>query len=160
MNTTSIRRRRLIIVPIAAAAAIGTMVGMAGIASAGTLPTDSPTTAMTITNDTNQTMWLANSNNPYGSWIATPRQSLAPHASEIVTAVSNKSTPVFPISISYAYGSLGAVANFVSTNDYMGATTNGSGVTGYNVQNYDVQTSIESGAPAVNASYILAPMMM
>lgn len=158
MNATSIRR--LILVPLAAAAALATTVGVAGIASAGTLPTGAPTTAMTITNDTNQTMWLAKSNNPYGSWIAAPRQSLAPHASEIVTAVSNNTTPVFPISISYAYGSLGAVANFVSTNDYMGATTNGSGVTGYNVQNFGVQTTIDSGSPAVNASYILAPMMM
>ncbi|MBJ8343865.1 hypothetical protein [Antrihabitans sp. YC2-6] len=158
MIKTSIRR--LVFVPIAATAALATMVGVAGVASAGTLPSGSPTTAMTITNDTNQTMWLASSNNPYGSWIAAPHQSLAPHETEIVTAVSNGSTPVFPINISYAYGSLGSVANFVSTNDYSGATTDGSGVTGNNVQNYDVQTSIDSGPPAVNASYILAPMMM
>ncbi|NMN97190.1 hypothetical protein [Antrihabitans stalactiti] len=159
MTTTSIRRR-LILAPLAATAALATMVGVAGIASAGTLPTNAPTTTMSITNDTDQTMWLTNSNNPYGSFIAGPRQSLAPHATEIVTAVSNNTTPVFPINISYGYGSLGAVANFVSTNDYMGATTNGSGVSGYNVQNYGVQTTIDSGAPTVNASYILAPMMM
>ncbi|MFH5227805.1 hypothetical protein [Antrihabitans spumae] len=158
MNTTN--RRRLILAPLAATAAIATMVGVAGVASAGTLPTNAPTTAMTITNDTNQTLWLASSTNPYGSWIAGPHRTLAPHETEIVTAESNNSTPVFPLEVSYGYGSLGAVANFVSTNDYMGATTNGSGVTGHNVQNFDVQTSIASGAPAMNASYILAPIMM
>ena len=158
--TTTTTRRRIALTAIAGTAVIATMAGFAGIASAGTLPTDAPTTAMTITNQTNQTLWLANSDNPYGSWIAAPQQSLAPGQTEIVTAVSNNSTPVFPITVSYGFGTIGDVANFVSTNDYMGATTDGSGITGYNNQNLDVQTSVDSGAPAVNASYILAPMMM
>jgi hypothetical protein len=152
--------RRILIGSIAATAAVAAMAGMAGTASAGTLPTNAPTTAMTITNQTNQTLWLTNSDNPYGSWIAGPQQSLAPGATEIVTAVSNNTTPVFPVSVSYGFGSLGGVANFVSSNSYMGATTDGSGVSGYNVQNFGVQTSVDSGAPTMNASYILAPMMM
>lgn len=159
-TTTTKSRRRIIYTAIAGTAVVATMAGFAGIASAGTLPTNAPTTAMTITNQTNQTLWLANSDNPYGSWIAAPHQSLAPGQTEIVTAVSNNTTPVFPITVSYAYGTVGSVANFVSTNSYMGAGTDGSGVTGPNVTNLGVQTSVDSGAPAVNASYILAPMMM
>lgn len=157
MSTTTLRR--IVLTSIAAGAAVATMAGFAGIASASTLPSNAPTTAMTITNDTNNTLWFVGSRNPDGSWIAAPH-NLAPHQTETVTAMSNNTTPIFPVNAAFAIGTTGDVAHFDSVNSYMGDSTDSTKVTGPTGIDYDhgLQAQIVTGAPALNASYILAPM--
>ncbi|MDJ0110505.1 hypothetical protein QM646_29005, partial [Rhodococcus erythropolis] len=83
-NTT-----RFVAVTAIALALGGTALGTAAVANAGTMPTDGPTVAMTITNNTDNPMLLDSASNPYGQWINGPRSYLAPHTTEIVTAYSS-----------------------------------------------------------------------
>ncbi|CAM3661679.1 hypothetical protein [Smaragdicoccus niigatensis] len=157
MFTTS-TRRRIVFSAIAGTAVVATMAGLSGVATAGTLPTDVPTTAMTITNNTGHALTIDDANIPYGYWIAAPRESLAPGQTEIITGASNNRAPVFPISISYQMDT-NTIVKFVSTNDYMGANTDGSNVSGPGASTYTVQSTIDTGAPNVNASYVLSPLV-
>ncbi len=83
-NTT-----RFVAVTAIALALGGTALGTAAVANAGTMPTDGPTVAMTITNNTDNPMLLDSASNPYGQWINGPRSYLAPDTTEIVTAYSS-----------------------------------------------------------------------
>jgi hypothetical protein len=155
MSANRIRRPLLIAIPIAAVALVGAGVAFAGAAHAGTMPTTGPTIAMTITNNTDNTLYLQGSDNPYGDWIAAPQAVLAPHATEIVTASSWNPGG---FAIDAAYGTAGDATAVFMANNYPGnATTDGTRVDGANTNRLGIQTSVDTGSPTMNASYTIMP---
>jgi hypothetical protein len=153
------RTTRFAALPLIALAAVGTAVGAAGIANAGTLPTDGPTIAMTIRNNTNDTMYLQGSSNPYGEWIAAPRGVLAPHSTEIVTAHS-RNTNGFGVDATYSVR--GDATAVFSAYDYSyngGTNTEGTRTTGNDGRDFAISSWIDSRYPTMNVSYTLNPLM-
>lgn len=157
MNTTttstSTRRRLLIGAPLAALAVLGAGIGMAGLANAGTLPTNGDTVAMTIYNNTDQTMYLNSMSNPQGDWIAAPQNTLAPNSHEIVTAAG--SGPSMSVSVDYSIGGGAHHAVFSANQAPYSANTDGTGIMGGAGAGYDLSTHIDSGNPAMNVGYWL-----
>lgn len=110
-NTT-----RFVAVTAIALAVGGTALGTAAIANAGTMPTDGPTVAMTITNNTDNPMLLDSASNPYGQWINGPRSYLAPHTTEIVTAYSSDPRG---IGVDVTYNVADGVQTVMAANNYV-----------------------------------------
>lgn len=158
MNTTRTARRSLRNRSLGIVAGIGIAAGLAatgaGLASAGTMPIShpgEPTVAMTITNHTNRTEYLAGANAGTGEWVNAPRRTLAPGATEIVTAAaphSNHET----VTINYRIGRVGPHAVYQLVNSPSGANTNATGVTG---GNYWINADISTGFPNANVGYDL-----
>lgn len=150
------RRRLLVGIPLAGLALIGAGVGFAGIANAGTMPGNGASIAMTISNDTDQTMTLSGTYTDTGDFISAPRQTLAPHTTEIVTAASP------------GFNGMNATVNYVlpnstyvtfTANDSMnGANTDGTSVNGYNAHYFTTSSHIDTGFPTMNVSYSVHPI--
>ncbi|CAM3655732.1 hypothetical protein [Smaragdicoccus niigatensis] len=151
MNT-----KTLIATPLIGLAVIGAGIGAAGIASAGTLPTDGNTIAMTIYNDTDQTMTLTGDYTSSGDFIAAPQDTLAPHSSEIVTA-SVTDWDGFTAVVNYGVPNTNTIATFEANNTPQGASTDGTQVGGYFAHRYDLSSNIDSAFPNMNASFTIAP---
>lgn len=155
MNTTTTGRRlsRNRIAAVGAGLAVAAAVG-AGTAHAGTMPIThpgEPTVAMTITNHTNKTEHLIGSSAGSGQWINAPRQSLAPYASETVTAAAphgNSET----VTVNYRIGATGPKAVYQIVDAPSGANTNATGTTG---GQYRINSSVDTGYPTVNAGFDL-----
>lgn len=154
MNTSTRRRAELFVaVPATALAVIGLTVGGTGVANAGTLPSNGPTVAMTISDDTDVPMVLQGSSNPYGQWIQGPASYVAPHSSEIVTAHSDDPRG---IGVDATYSIPGADAVF-SAGNYSpgGPNVDGTRVDGNVGHTYGISSWIETGYPNMNAGYHL-----
>ncbi|TQF69253.1 hypothetical protein FK531_10950 [Rhodococcus spelaei] len=150
--TPSRRLARYAVLPVTALAVAGVAHATAGAADAGTLPTDGPTIAMTITNATDAPMVLQDSSNPYGQWMSAPRGFLAPHSTEIVTAYNNDPNGV-GVDVTYALPG-GAQAVFAA-NNYRGASSlDGTRITGV-AGAYGINPTLDTGFPNLNAGYVL-----
>jgi hypothetical protein len=155
-QTSPSRSRRLLLaVPLAALALVGAGVGFAGLAHAGTMPGNGASIAMTIHNDTDQTMTLSGDYTDTGDFLAAPQQTLAPGATEIVTAAS----PGFNGMVATVNYSLpNATYVTFNANDNMGgANTDGTTVNGYNAHLFTTTSTIDTGFPTMNASYSIHP---
>jgi hypothetical protein len=153
------RITRYAALPLIALATVGTAVGAVGAATAGTLPTDGPTIAMTIRNNSNETMFLQGSSNPYGEWIQAPRGVLAPHSTEIVTAHSRNHDG---FGVDATYSVRGDATAVFSAYDYSyngGTNTEGTRTTGNDGRGFDISSWIDSSYPTMNVSYTLNPIM-
>ncbi|MGW5524862.1 hypothetical protein [Gordonia sp. NPDC003950] len=130
-------------------------VGGAGLASAGTVPVThpgEPTVAMTLTNHTNRTEFLASATPGSGHWVDAPRFTLAPGASETVVAVA-PTAPSETVFVNYHIGAFGPTATYNVENVRGDVNTDMTGISG---GHYFINTPrIESGFPNVNVSYDL-----
>lgn len=144
-NTT-----RFVAVTAIALALGGTALGTAAVANAGTMPTDGPTVAMTITNNTDNPMLLDSASNPYGQWINGPRSYLAPHTTEIVTAYSSDPRG---IGVDVTYSVADGVQTVMAANNYAGnPTLDGTRIIG-DPTHVILTDYMATGYPTMNASY-------
>ncbi|MFE3291914.1 hypothetical protein [Rhodococcus sp. NPDC059234] len=150
--TPSHRLARYAVLPVAALAVAGTALATTGVAGAGTLPTDGPTIAMTITNATDSPIVLQGSSNPYGQWISAPRGFVAPHTTEIVTA---HNTDPNGVGVDVTYAMPGGAHAVFAANNYRGASSlDGTRITG-TPGAYGINPTLDTGYPNMNAGYIL-----
>ncbi|MCE5291270.1 MAG: hypothetical protein LLG14_18810 [Nocardiaceae bacterium] len=157
-NTRMSPRRHLLLgVSFVGIAIVGTGLGFVATAHAGTLPTDGDTVAMTIHNNTDQTMTLAAQYTNVGDFIAAPQQVLAPHTSEIVTASSHNHDRMAAV-MSYQLPDHTVVV-FEANNLPDGANTTGTVTAGPSAGQYAIATSLDTGFPNLNASYTVQPTM-
>ncbi|MCW4355191.1 hypothetical protein ONR57_17945 [Hoyosella sp. YIM 151337] len=84
-RTQNHRRRIIIGAGLAALALTGTTAALAGTAHAA-IPDYPATITMSITNNTDTTMYLHGSDNPYGDWIQAPTNTIGPHETETISA--------------------------------------------------------------------------
>ncbi|WP_440713275.1 hypothetical protein [Gordonia sp. FQ] len=147
-NTTIKTRTTAVIAGFGALAAVATGAA-AGAAHAGTLPAGQSTVAMTLTNHTDRTEYLAGANPGSGHWINAPRRTLAPGASEIVTAAAPHAQTV---TVDYRIGAAGPHAIYQLVNTPAGANTNATGTTG---GHYFINANLSSGYPHTNVGYDL-----
>ncbi|GEE02718.1 hypothetical protein nbrc107696_31640 [Gordonia spumicola] len=134
---------------ITAAAAVG-----AGAAHAGTMPIThpgEPTVAMTITNHTDKTEHLLGSSAGGGQWINAPRHTLAPYATETVTAAA-PTGHAETVTVNYRIGATGPKAVYQIVDAPSGANTNATGTTG---DQYRITSTVDTGYPTVNAGFDL-----
>ena len=146
-------RRILIAAPLIGLAVLGVGVGLA---HAGTLPTSGSTVAMTIRNDTDQVMTLNANVTTSGDFIAAPQATLAPHSSEIVTA-SSTNHDGFATVVNYSLTPKTDVT-FEANNLPSGANTVGT-VINDPAHYFTTSSSMDSGHPAMNASYSVHPIV-
>lgn len=133
----------------------GLALGATGIASAGTLPTTGNTIAMTVANDTNQTIYLQGSDNPYGNWIAGPPQSVSPHSSRIITATNNDPRGL-GVDVTYSLPDGTGTAVFMA-NDYPNSTDiDGTRTTGPDAGRFSISSWIDTTYPDMNVTYHLS----
>ncbi|WP_238403813.1 hypothetical protein [Gordonia desulfuricans] len=144
------RKGRLLAVLAGVGVAGALAAGGAGLASAGTLPVGQATTAMTITNHTDKTQYLTSADPGAGHWINAPRGTLAPGASEIVTASTHGNHET--VTINYRIGAVGPHAVYQLVNVPGGTNTNATGVTG---GHYWINANVSTGFPHANAGYDL-----
>lgn len=139
---------------ITALAVTGLALGAAGVANAGTLPTTGNTIAMTVANDTDQTIYLQGADNPYGTWIAAPPQSVAPHSSRIITAANNDPRGL-GVDATYSLPDGSGTVVFMA-NDYSSSTDiDGTRTTGPHAGHYSVSSWIDTNYPNMNVAYHL-----
>jgi hypothetical protein len=150
MNT-----KTLVATPLIGLAVIGAGIGAAGIANAGTLPMNGNTVAMTIYNNTDQTLNLTGDYTSAGDFIAGPQQTLAPWTSEIVTASADNFDGLTAV-VNYGVADTNTIVTFQANNDWNGATADGTQVNGYFAHRYDVSSTIDTGVPNMNVAYTLA----
>ena len=148
MNAKTTTRRIFVAAPLIGLAVLGG----AGLATAGTLPTDGDTIAMTITNNTGTTMTLTGDYTNSGDFISGPRQSLAPGQSEIVTA-STKGFDGLTAVVNYGLPDTNTIVTFEANNTPNGATAEGTSINGIHAGSYGYTSSIDTGAPNMNAAY-------
>ena len=96
----------------------------AGLATAGTLPTNGNTIAMTITNNTGTTMTLTGDYTNSGDFISGPQQTLAPGASEIVTASTANYDGLTAV-VNYGLPDTNTIVTFQANNTPNGVSTDG-----------------------------------
>ncbi len=145
-NTT-----RFVAVTAIALAVGGTALGTAAIANAGTMPTDGPTVAMTITNNTDNPMLLDSASNPYGQWINGPRSYLAPHTTEIVTAYNEDPRG---LTVDVVYSTPGGGQAVFMANDYPQFDTDGTRTT--DPDHYFISSYIDGYYPNLSVGYHLS----
>jgi len=145
IKTTTAR----IAVPLIGLALLG--VG-AGIANAGTLPTNSSTVAMTITNNTDQTMTLTGDYTDSGDFIAGPRDTLAPGESEIVTASTSGYNGITTV-VNYGLPGTNTIVTFQANNTPNDSSTNGTSIGGTNANSFGYTSNIDTDYPTMNASF-------
>ena len=119
------------------------------------LPTDGPTIAITVTNNTDAPMVLAGNSNPYGRWIDEPAAVVSAHASETITAVSSDRRG-FGLQVSYTMpGDAGLVlmANNFGTGP---ANTDGTRVDGGNRHGYSVNAHVDTGYPFMTMNFVVS----
>ena len=121
------------------------------------IPNYAGTVNMTITNNTNDTLELNGSDNPYGDWIVSPQSELAPGASETVSA-STWNQGGFGVDVTYG-DSDGSSVVFMA-NNYGQADTSGTRVDGSNPGHWVIQSVVNQGAPNMTASYTLMPGLL
>lgn len=122
------------------------------------IPDYSGTIKMTITNNTDATLHLDGSDNPYGDWIVSPQSELAPGASETVSA-STWNQKGFGVDVTYDADN-GSSVVFMA-NNYAGQTdTSGTRVDGSNTSHWVVQATVDQGAPDMTASYTVMPGLL
>ena len=148
--------KTLIANPLIGLAVVGAGFAAAGIANAGTLPMNGDTIAMTIYNNTNQTMTLTGDYTSAGDFIAAPQQTLAPFSSEIVTASAANWDGLTAV-VNYGVPDTNTIVTFQANNDGQGATTDGTQVNGYFAHRFDVSSNIDTAFPNMNASFTIAP---
>ena len=150
----TIARRTRITVSIAALAAAGACLAAAGTAQA-LVPNYPATIEMRITNGSAQTLYLQGSDNPYGDWIVSPKTALGPGETETVSA-STWRNGGFGLDVTYGTGA-NTTAVFMA-NNYAGASdTDGTRIDGPNASHFDIQSSIDTGAPDMSANYLTLP---
>ncbi|MFW0793790.1 hypothetical protein AAFP30_08265 [Gordonia sp. CPCC 205515] len=136
--------------------AAGLAVGGSGLANAGTLPVThpgEPTVAMTLTNHTNHTEWLASATPGTGHWVQAPSRTLAPGASETVVSAA-PTTPYETDFVTYRIGAFGPTATYNVENVRGDVNTAMTGTAGGG--HYFINAPhIASGYPNVNVSYDL-----
>ena len=106
---------------------------------------------MTISNDTEQTIHLEGADNPYGQWMQSPRQSLAPHETEIVTAY-NQDPRGLTVDVVYSTPD-GGQAVFMA-NDYPQFDTDGTRTT--DPDHYFISSYIDGYYPNLSVGYHLS----
>ncbi len=149
MNT---KTRVLIATPLVGLAAVGGCLALSGVANAGTLPMNGNTVAMTIYNNTNQTMTLTGDYTDSGDFIAAPQQTLAPHSSEIVTASTANWNALTAI-VNYGLPNTNTIVTFQANNTTTGANTDGTTINGTRAWHYNVSSQTDTGFPNMNAAY-------
>ncbi|MCD2153137.1 MAG: hypothetical protein K0Q46_1950 [Rhodococcus erythropolis] len=142
---------RYVVAAITALAAGALTLGLSGIASAGTLPTTGNTITMTISNDTEQTIHLEGADNPYGQWMQSPRQSLAPHETEIVTAYNQDPRG---LTVGLVYSTPGGGQAVFMANDYPQFDTDGTRTT--DPDHYFISSYIDGYYPNLSVGYHLS----
>ncbi|MBB3037011.1 hypothetical protein [Hoyosella altamirensis] len=159
IDRTQTHRRRIIIgAGLAALALTGTAVGLAGAAHAA-IPDYPATITMSITNNTDHTMYLHGSDNPYGDWIQAPTQTIGPHETETVSA-STWNQNGFAIDATYGISGTNSEAVYFA-NNYPGAQTDtqGTRIDGDNTANLGINSAVTTGAPYMVASYTLTNLL-
>jgi hypothetical protein len=152
------RSRLLVGVPLAALALAGTAaVGTAGFAQAQPPTSHQQTITMTITNNSDRTLYLSGSDNPDGQWVSAPKATLAPNTSQVVTATSD--TDGFSVYVTYGIGRVGThQVVFIANSHHSGADTDGTravGPTGRTSRNYSVDSTASKGAATVSADFVV-----
>ncbi|MEP9415701.1 hypothetical protein ABLE92_15340 [Gordonia sp. VNQ95] len=136
----------------------GALALTAPAAHAGTLPVThpgEPTIAMTITNHTDKTEHLLNDGtSPNGIWVNAPRQTLAPGATETVTAVAPHGTTL-DMHVAYRVGLAGPTATYEVSNNQHNANIANTGVTGPFAKNYWINHTFSSHYPNTNIGFDL-----
>ncbi|RPA59883.1 hypothetical protein EF294_11535 [Gordonia oryzae] len=157
MNTTTAARRlrdRALIGLAGLGVGTGLVLGGAGLATAGTVPTThpgEPTVAMTITNHTNRTEFLQSATPGAGQWVQSPRAQLAPGATEIIVSHAPHSSSE-NVMVSYRIGAAGPKAVYNIENAKGAVNLNATGTTS---GSYRINAHINTGYPAVNVGYDL-----
>ena len=135
--------------------AAGLIAGGAGLASAGTVPVThpgEPSVAMTLTNHTNQTEWLASATPGSGQWVQAPQRTLAPGACETVVSVAPNSSSE-TVFVNYRIGAFGPTATYNLENVRGDVNTDMTGTSG---GHYFINSpQISTGYPNVNVGYDL-----
>ncbi|MGC4934395.1 hypothetical protein ACLQ3C_12010 [Gordonia sp. DT30] len=154
MTISKSTKNRTVAVLAGTGIAAALAVAGAGLASAGTVPVThpgEPTVAMTLTNHTDRTEWLAGANPGTGQWVQAPHLSLAPGASE--TIVSNApSSPYETVFVNYRVGAFGPTATYNIENVRGDVNTDMTGLSG---GHYFIDAHIDTGYPNVNVGYDL-----
>lgn len=158
MNTTTRRTRRLLIGgSLTALALTGSALSLAGVANA-CVPNYPAMISMTITNNSDQTLYLHGSDNPYGDWVVAPQQTLAPHSTETVSA-STWNSGGFGVDVTYGISGTSDEAVFFA-NNYGGDTnTDATRIDGANTNHLGISSNVETGAPYMDASYTIMPLL-
>lgn len=132
--------------------------GLAGAATAGTMPITrpgEPTVAMTLTNHTDKTQYLIGATpGQGGSWVNAPKTRLAPGASETITATAPFANQL-TVNAQYRVGLGGPVANYEIHDSSHNVNTQFTGVSGNHAGNYWIHTNISSHYPNANVGYDL-----
>ena len=149
MTITATTRRTFIAAPIIGLALLG---AGTGLATAGTLPTTGSTIAMTITNNTNQTMTLTGDYTDTGDFIAAPRDTLAPGASEIVTASTTSQGGLTAV-VNYGLPDTNTIVTFQANNNPNGSSTDGTAINGTHARRFGYTSTMDTEYPAMNAGF-------
>lgn len=149
---------RLIAAPLAALAlAGGAALAFAGTASAA-IPNYPATITMTITNNTDHILSLRGADNPYGDWIVAPQQTLAPHATETVSA-STWNQAGFAADVTYGISGTGDEAVFFANNYATNTSTDATRVDGANTAHLGISSQVNDASWTMTASYDLLPLL-
>ena len=140
---------RYVVAAITALAAGALTLRLSGIASAGTLPRTGNTITMTISSDTEQTIHLEGADNSYGQWMQGPRQSLAPHETEIVTAYNQDPRG---LTVDVVYSTPGGGQAAFMANDNPQFETDGTRTT--NADHYSISGYIDGYYPKDRKSVV------
>ncbi|GAA4485471.1 hypothetical protein GCM10023094_40340 [Rhodococcus olei] len=146
MKTSTRRITRYLALPVAALTATGAAVAFGGVATASALPTIS----MTITNDSNVPIHLANQSSGFGWWSTGPHDMIPPHTTEILTATTQE--PGGTVDVTYQLPG-GAQATFTANNFRPGVDLDGTGVSGGG--RWGIDRTVRAGYPDMSATYNL-----
>lgn len=140
-----------------AAGAFAALIALAAPSTAvgDALPTDGPTIAITVTNDTDAPMVLAGNNNPYGRWVDEPATVVSARASETITAVSADRRG-FGVQVSYTMPGDASVVLMANNFGTGPANADGTRIDGGNQHGYSVTPHVDTGYPFMTMNFVVS----
>lgn len=124
-------------------------------ASSETLPTDVPTIAMTIENDSDAPMVFGTETNPYGQWVDEPVTVVPARTTQTLTA-SSPDRRGFGVQVTYTMP--GSATAVLMANNYGTGAANADGtrIDGDNRHGYRVEARVDDGYPFMNVTFTVA----
>ncbi|MEE2031089.1 hypothetical protein [Rhodococcus chondri] len=129
--------------------------GAPATASSETLPTDVPTIAMTVENDSDAPMVFDTHSNPYGRWVDEPATVVPAHTTQQVTAASSDRRG-FGVQVSYTMPGDASVVLMANNHGTGVANADGTRIDGANRHGYTVDARVDDSYPYMNVTFTVA----